>query len=89
MLSLRDVFEFLVSDESTKKPGVVITPFLGFRNGGEIGFWEAVRRITELDLGESANAIWRLKFKRLEQANRIKGPERYAWSKPVQRGKVI
>lgn len=89
MLSLRDVFEFLVSDESSKNPGVVITPFLGFRNGGEIGFWEAVRRITELDLGESANAIWRLKFKRLEQANRIKGPERYAWSKPVQRGKVI
>lgn len=87
VLSLRDVFEVFVSDESPQSPGVVITPFLGFRNGGEKGFWEAIDRITELDMGERANAIWRLKCKRLQQANRIKGPGRYSWSKPVRRGK--
>jgi len=39
-------------------------------------------------MGQSANAIWRLKLKRLEQANRIKGPERYSWSKAVRGGMV-
>lgn len=88
VLSLRDVFEFFVCEESTQRPGVLITPFLGFRNGGEKGFWEAVDRITELDMGACANAIWRMKCKRLEQAKRIKGPGRYTWSKPVRRGKL-
>lgn len=84
LLSLRDLFGIFVSDESTRRPEVVITPFLGFRNGGEKSFWETVDQITRLDMGQAANALWRLKLNLLAQASRIKAPEPYSWSKPVR-----
>ena len=77
--SLRELFNRFVSDQLSSKPGVVITPFLGFRHAGVKGFWGAIDCITQTDMGESANALWRTKLERLTDGKRIGSGARHCY----------
>lgn len=84
-LSLRDLFNIFVSDDASPKPGVVITPFLDIRCAGPTGLWEAIDRITALDLGVEGNLLWSTKLRRLQLGTRIKGTGRCRWTKPIRK----
>jgi len=81
-LSLRELMDLVISDEPHPKPGFLLTPLVDFRNVRLKTFWETVRRLTELDLGDRCNQEWRRRLERLRQASRLHGGQRYSWSKP-------
>lgn len=80
--SLRVFMELVISEKRHAKPGYLIAPLLDMRCVGVKGFWSAVKRLTESDLGERCNREWRKRIVRLSQASRIVGDRRGAWSKP-------
>jgi len=83
-LSLRELMEFVISDEPHAKPGFLLTPLVDFRNVRLKSFWATVKRLAELDLGDRCNQEWRRRLERLKQAQRIHGGERYSWSKACE-----
>lgn len=82
--SLREFMELVISEKRHAKPGYLIAPLLDMRCIGVKGFWSAVRRLTESDLGQRCNQEWRKRIARLSQASRIVGDQRYSWSKPCE-----
>lgn len=83
-LSLREVMELVISDKPHTKPGFLITPLLDCRNVSLKTFWETVRRLAELDLGERCNKEWGRRLSRLKQATRIVGGAPLSWSKACE-----
>jgi hypothetical protein len=83
-LSLREFMELVISDKPHPKPGFLLTPLVDFRNVRLKTFWETVKRLTELDLGDRCNQEWKRRLERLKQAQRIHGGQRYSWSKPCE-----
>ncbi len=83
-LSLQELMELVISDKPHPKPGFLLTPLADLRNVRLKTFWEAVRRLTELDLGDRCNQEWRRRLERLRQASRLHGGERYSWSKACE-----
>lgn len=79
--SLREFMELVISDQPHPKPGFLLTPLVDFRNVRLKTFWETARRLTELDLGDRCNQEWRRRLRRLRQASRLHGGERYSWSR--------
>jgi hypothetical protein len=75
--------DLVIADEDHAKQGYLITPLLDMRCVGVKGFWSAVRRLTEADLGQRSNEEWRKKLTRLRQSSRIVGV-RQTWSKPCE-----
>ena len=82
--SLREFMELVISEKRHAKPGYLIAPMLDMRCVGVKGFWSAVRRLLESDLGERCNQEWRKRLARLSEASRIVGVRRLAWSKPCE-----
>ena len=82
--SLREFMELVISEKRHEKPGYLIAPLLDMRCVGVKGFWSAVRRLTESDLGELCNREWRNRLGRLSHSSRIVGDWRGAWSKPCE-----
>jgi hypothetical protein len=82
-ISLRGFMELVISERTHAQAGYLITPLLDIRNIGVKGFWTAVGRLTEADLGEKCNREWRRRLARLRQASRIVGLRR-TWSKPCE-----
>lgn len=82
-ISLRGFMDLVISERTHAQAGYLITPLLDIRNIGVKGFWTAVGRLTEADLGEKCNREWRRKLARLRQASRIVGLRR-TWSKPCE-----
>jgi hypothetical protein len=82
--SLREIMDLTISDQAHPKPGYLVAPFLAFRCGGILGFWNLVARLTESDLGEKTNRLWRRKLSKVSACSRIVGPTSHSWSKPCQ-----
>jgi hypothetical protein len=57
--SLREFMELVISEKRHAKPGYLIAPLLDMRCVGVKGFWSAVERLTESDLGQHCNQEWR------------------------------
>ena len=81
--SLREFMDLVISQKDHAKSGYLITPLLDMRCVGVKGFWSAVRRLTESDLGERCNEEWRRRLVKLRRALRIVGVQR-TWSKPCE-----
>jgi hypothetical protein len=82
--SLRGFMELVISERRHAELGYLIAPLLDIRCVGVKGFWSAVRRLTELDLGPRCNQEWSRRIARLRRASRIVGDRRYTWSKPCE-----
>jgi hypothetical protein len=82
--SLREFMELVISEKTHAKPGYLIAPLLDMRCVGVKGFWSAVRRLLESDIGERCNQEWRKRIARLSEASRRVGVRRLAWSKPCE-----
>ncbi len=82
-MSMREFMEWVISEKNHAKPGYLITPLLDVRCVGIKGFWSAVKRLTESDLGQKCNAEWRRRLVRLRKCSRIVGAQR-TWSKPCE-----
>jgi hypothetical protein len=76
--------ELVISDKPHPKPGFLMTPLVDFRNVRLKTFWETVKRLAELDLGDHWNEEWKRRLDRLRQASRLQGEGRYSWSKPCE-----
>lgn len=83
-LSLRELMDLVISNEAHPKPGFLLTPLVDFRNVRLKTFWETVRQLTELDLGDHCNQEWRRRFEKLRQASRLDGGQWCSWSKPCE-----
>jgi hypothetical protein len=82
--SLRAIMDLTISDQTPPMPRYLVAPFLAFRCGGILGFWNLVTRLTEADLGEKSNRLWRRKLAKVSGCCRIVGPQPGSWSNPCE-----
>jgi hypothetical protein len=83
-MTLRQVIDLVLPDQSHPKGGYLITHMLSLRNVRIQTFWLTVKRLTESDLGMRCNLEWRRRLERLIQASRIVGDGPYSWSIPIE-----
>jgi hypothetical protein len=82
-ISLRQLMDLTISEQTHPKPGYLITAILRVRCVGIDGFWSLVRRLAESDLGEQCTLEWRKRLVRLMQSSRIVDGMG-GWSKPCE-----
>jgi len=72
-ICLEELLEFIISSDKDPRPGYIVSRFLGYRNVGKKGFWEAIDRLNAVDFGEKGNALWQSKYRELKSSYRVYG----------------
>jgi len=72
-VSLREIFDLIISEQPDPRPGYLIVPLLDFRHFGRKGLFTLIDQVTELDLGERCTALWQQKYALLRAAHRLCG----------------
>jgi hypothetical protein len=85
-VSLREIFELLISSQKDPRPGYIISPLLDFRNIGRKSVLGVVGHIGTLDLGRRCDAAWKEKYTAYLHSHRMKGSGKYSWSFPISEG---
>ena len=82
-LSLQELFDWIISDDDDPRPGYMISPMLDRRSVGMKSFWKAVAALNAANFQSNIIEIWKLKHEKMLRSLRVKGSERYKWSKPL------
>ncbi len=83
-VTLREIFELVISSEKDRRPGYLITTILDMRCIGITSYFKMIKSMSEANFGKKCNAIWQVKYARYLAAKRVRG-KIYSYSKPIVR----
>ena len=79
-VSLRNVFELVVSEKTDPRPGYIVSGLISLRTIGLKTFMQVTTIFSNTDMGPKCNAEWKRRYQELTAAKRIVRNSNEPWS---------